>query len=258
MGLFINPHTGYLLSGLIVIALLGRGYLIRLARKQPAQELTGLPSPRQFALLCLLIYFTGNLGAKLFGWFWYIREILRRPDLLKALLNSREISFGALAAVICTVVWFCRKYRLDILKVLDIFFAYYAALDVLFRIGCTMFGCCIGRTVYSTPGIYFLAGQFLPLNPLARYPFTICMAAFNIWLFVTLGRAIERKHRAGEIFLKYFLLYSAGRFFLEFLRQEPLVVDFIPFTAPQIICMAVFSAAWTAWRRQNKNHDHAF
>lgn len=87
------------------------------------------------------------------------------------------------------------------------------------RIGCFLAGCCYGRVTEGPFGIVFTNSGFAP-NGVRLLPTQLIMAAGN---FVLAGILIwyARKSRVrGRVASLYLILYSIGRFFVEFLRND--------------------------------------
>lgn len=86
------------------------------------------------------------------------------------------------------------------------------------RIGCFLNGCCYGIETDSFWGITFREVAGGPYHPTMLYSGVIGLALFIFGLWYRKKRSF-----AGEAFLLYLILYSVGRFFVEFLRVNPSV-----------------------------------
>lgn len=118
-----------------------------------------------------------------------------------------------------------------------------AAASVIWRIGCTMAGCCHGKET-SLPWA-------ITINGINRHPTMIYEGVFNlimlgilIWLF--------HKHKEGNALLMLYLAcYFTFRFGLEFIRLYPPL--FFGLTGIQIICLVTMIGVgiwYWRWRKR--------
>ena len=248
MTYFFHVHLAYLTMtlGMTALGLLGWLHLAESRRDQP-QNFPDLPSPNQFFLLVFFTYLAGIFGAKLAAILWNLPRLVKGASLLQIWRGAGLVSFGGYLGAIAAIIIYSRLKVYHALKVLDIFCAYLGAFDVFQRLGCIAIGCCRGQTVMDTPG-WFINRVTLGLG-LARHPFPFYMMLFAFALLTIMARAIKKPHRPGEIFLRYFMIYSAGRFCLEFLREEPVLTWLKPLTAPQAVCVVILVTAFIAKKR---------
>lgn len=96
--------------------------------------------------------------------------------------------------------------------------------QAIIRVGCLLNGCCYGRESDSPLALYLpdIYGHYA-----YRSPSQILQSLANLLLFVFLCKARRHKPFHGFVFLMYLILYSIGRFFVEFTRaEEPMVGGF--------------------------------
>jgi phosphatidylglycerol:prolipoprotein diacylglycerol transferase len=174
-------------------------------------------------------------------------RLVKGADPLEVWRSAGLVSFGGYAASIAAIILYCRLKAHDTLKALDIVFAYMGAFDIFQRVGCIFMGCCRGKPLMDTLGspLNYIAGAL----GLARHPFPFYMLLLGLALLLWAAPALKRPHRPGEIFLKYFMFYSSIRFFLEFLRQEPVLAWLKPLTAPQAVCIVIFVTTFITLRQ---------
>ncbi len=159
---------------------------------------------------------------------------------------------GALLGAVLAAALYNWRNRLDFWGILDL------------GAPCLALGQAIGRwgnffnmEAYGPPttlpwGLYIGAGRRIPpYDDLRTYPLTtrfhptflyeslmtlaICLCL--LWVLRRLGERLVR----GEVFLFYVMLYSAGRFGLEFLRTDSVMLG--PFPAAQVTCVGMFIVA---------------
>jgi phosphatidylglycerol---prolipoprotein diacylglyceryl transferase len=118
-----------------------------------------------------------------------------------------------------------------------------AAATVVWRIGCTLAGCCYGKETLSFLSIH--------LHDADVHPTMIYEGVFNLILLPILWRLHNRvRHEEAVLFL-YFAAYAFFRFWLEFLRTYPVVA--LGLTGAQWICLGMLVAVgfWYFRHRQS-------
>lgn len=159
---------------------------------------------------------------------------------------------GALLGAVLAVALYNWRNRLDFWGILDL------------GAPCFVLGQAIGRwgnffnmEAYGPPttlpwGLYIGEGHRIPpYNDLLTYPPTtrfhptflyeslmnLAICLFLLWILRRLGEHLVR----GEVFLFYVMLYSAGRFGLEFLRTDSVMLG--PFPAAQVTSVGLLTLA---------------
>lgn len=128
---------------------------------------------------------------------------------------------------------------------------------VIGRVGCFLNGCCVGRPSDVPWAVTFPdAPQWgcVPRHPTQIYE---AIAEVLIALFIVYGW--ERRPRpSGSAFFVYFLLYGAARFFIEFIRDEPLLwfgLDLAQFISIGMVVFSLGGLAWCARRSAAPRQD---
>jgi phosphatidylglycerol---prolipoprotein diacylglyceryl transferase len=103
------------------------------------------------------------------------------------------------------------------------------------RIGCFLRGCCYGTVTTLPWGVDF--GDGLRRHPTELYEAALCLG----WFVFSRTRP---KTDTGVQFDRFLLGYFALRFFLEFIRTEPVV--FLGLTVFQLVCILV--VVWISFR----------
>jgi phosphatidylglycerol:prolipoprotein diacylglycerol transferase len=88
------------------------------------------------------------------------------------------------------------------------------------RIGCFLAGCCYGKETALPIGVEFRNSLFAPPNVI-RHPTQIYSSCFDFLLALFLLWYDRKNHKEGRTFALYVIIYSAGRFLVEFLRDDP-------------------------------------
>lgn len=178
---------------------------------------------------------------------------------------------GALGSLLAAVIY-ARVERLPF-ALLDVLALSVAMTQGIGRIGCFLAGCCFGRETTLPVGVQFGEGSIAlyamklsgalpetatltpPLHPTQLYEAAFCLV-LGLWLFF---RYVRQRPSPGALVATYFVFYSAGRFFLELLRNDPdrqFVVRY-PEAAPLFLStsqaagllLIAASIAFLVWRR---------
>lgn len=160
---------------------------------------------------------------------------------------SGLILYGGLILGTITAAYYFRKHKLNIPLYLDIITPSMGIGEFFTRIGCFLNGCCFGHPTDSFMGMIFPenspAGYFYPdthIHPTQLYNSGAALFIFAMLLF------LERyKKFNGFTMLSYLMLYSIGRFSIDFLRYYGKNLRFMGFTHNQLLSMFAFTAALT-------------
>lgn len=144
-------------------------------------------------------------------------------DLLKTRVNYYGMLVTApLILFLCSVL-----LKTDPMKQIDMVTPGFPLALCVAKIGCYTAGCCGGVT-----GIMDVAN---PFTGEVGFPIQLVESAMALVLFVILLR-VRKRIKPGCLYPLYMVLYSAQRFFTEFLRQEPNV--FFVFKTYHFVCAA--------------------
>ena len=223
----LGPITIYSYGVLVASAFLIATYLyIKELRKNPVIK------TNEAIDLALYVLISGIIGARLLHVMLNLEFYTESPVRI-FLLNRGGLAFqGGIIAATGVSVWFLIKRNLPVWKVGDLLAPYIALGQSIGRIGCFFNGCCFGK-----PAEFVLAVTF-PNESLARHP-TQLYSVFGLFaIFLILRFLYKRRHFDGRVLLGYFILFSAFRFFIDFLRGDLAPVSF-GLTASQLISIAI-------------------
>jgi len=192
--------------------------------------------------MVLAVAFGALIGARLFfvaaHWSDYYAKA---PADILAIWKGGLVFYGGLLGGGIAMYLVARIRKLNVVRLADCVAAPLAIGTAIGRIGCFLNGCCYGVASDSSLALSFegsgYAGTYLPTQ-LVEMAWALVM--FGV-IFFWLERAKIFK-KDGSIFLVYLLLYSVGRFFVEFVRFATWHLFGI-FTFAQLISVAVFAAA---------------
>jgi len=196
----------------------------------------GVPKDKLWDLIfCILI--SGLVGARLLHVVLNLEYYRKIPlQILMFHKGGLAIHGGIIFALLASII-FVLKRGLPLWKTGDLIMQYLPLGQAIGRIGCLFNGCCYGKTTTSFLGIIF------PGEGFARYPTQAYSSIALIAAYLFLSYLSNKKDRfGGQIFLTYFLIYSAIRFVIDFLRGDISVV-LLGLTASQLISVIIFTAA---------------
>ncbi|MEK6715673.1 MAG: prolipoprotein diacylglyceryl transferase [Candidatus Omnitrophota bacterium] len=177
--------------------------------------------------LCLLSLISGILGARIFFLLFNLDFFKENPLEIIMLQHGGLVWYGGLISAIVSVVIYIRIKKQPIFATLDLVAPYIALAQAIGRIGCFLNGCCYGK---------LWRDENIP------YPTQIFSSLSMLFVFLVLRVMQKQGLKTGSIFFSYLLLYSAKRFFIEFLRGDSPVV-FLNLTVFQLASVGIFVSA---------------
>lgn len=160
-----------------------------------------------------------------------------------------SVFYGGLIGGTAAAVFYAQKKGLNLEAYSDMAAPAVPLFHVFGRIGCFLGGCCYG--VACSFGVTYTNALTQEANGVSRFPVQLAEAAFNLILFLALHRLCKQGRWKGKLFAGYLLMYSAGRFLLEFLRGDEIRGFFWVLSTSQWISIAVFLATlvWLVRKR---------
>ncbi|MGN0308236.1 MAG: prolipoprotein diacylglyceryl transferase [Lachnospiraceae bacterium] len=204
----ITVHGYGLMIGLGVVAALLLGDYR--AKKK------GLSSDAVYGMTFFAVVF-GFLGAKILYILTQWKSFLQNPK--EFLSFEGFVVFGGIIGAIITLYFYCKVKKLDLLQYLDLMVPSVALAQALGRIGCFLAGCCYGRETDSCLGVVFTHSAYAP-NGVKLLPTQLFMSAGDFLLMGILLWYGRKERIKGRATMLYLILYSLGRFVLEFFRND--------------------------------------
>lgn len=194
------------------------GFVLAILMAEKRAEKKGLDKERIFwlGMICII---SGFIGAKLMFYIveieYYLEDLSRLLD-----LNAGFVVYGGIIVGILAGWVYCRVYKLEFGRYFDIVMPSVALAQAFGRIGCFLAGCCHGKVTESAIGIKFTESLFAP-NGVKLIPTQLFSSAALFVLVLILVKFAKNPHRrpyktAGL----YMILYSVGRFIIEFFRGD--------------------------------------
>lgn len=169
--------------------------------------------------MAILAIICGVIGGKVLYIITDIKYIIEQPSVLKSIGNGFVI-YGAVFGGILTVYLYSRKKGWDALSVFDLAIPSLPLAQGFGRIGCFLAGCCYGSATTLPIGVEFSNSPFASVN-VHVHPTQIYSSVFDFLLAFFLLWYDRKERKNGRIFSLYLIIYSIGRFLIEYLRDDP-------------------------------------
>jgi phosphatidylglycerol---prolipoprotein diacylglyceryl transferase len=199
----------------------------------------------------LLLVLGGIVGARLyyvaFNWDYYGAN----PAQIPALWRGGLAIHGGLIGELLAGVWFARRHQVPLWRLGDAVAPNLILGQALGRFGNFMNGDAHGVPTDLPWGMVFAletpAGVQFGATPL--HPVMLYEMAINLGIFALLWKLRTRPLRDGFLFGLYLILYSGGRFVVEFFRADSLMLG--PLRAAQVVSLlAILGVGVLLWQRQ--------
>ena len=168
-------------------------------------------------IICAVI--GGILGGKGLFIITEIKDIIKEPSIL---LNFGYgfVVYGAIGGGALAMYLYCRRKKWNLIEMLDITVPGLAIAQGFGRIGCFLAGCCYGAQTDLPIGVVFPQGSLAPAG-IHVHPTQIYSSVFDFILGFLLLYYGKKKRVNGKVVGMYLMIYSIGRFCVEFLRNDP-------------------------------------
>jgi phosphatidylglycerol:prolipoprotein diacylglycerol transferase len=172
-------------------------------------------------LLNLIIFAVmgGILGGKGLFIITEFTDIIKDP---KILLNFGYgfVIYGAIGGGALAIYLYCRKKGWNVIEMLDMTVPGLAIAQGFGRIGCFLAGCCYGAETTLPIGVEFPEGSLAPTGVYV-HPTQIYSSIFDFLMGFLLLYYSKKERQQGKVMGLYLIIYSVGRFLVEFLRDDP-------------------------------------
>ena len=135
------------------------------------------------------------------------------------LAGAGFVVYGGIIGGALTIYGFCKLKKIDMLAYLDLMIPSVALAQAFGRVGCFLAGCCYGKETESFLGVVFTNSDFAP-NGIKVLPTQLFMAGGDFILMAVLLWYAAKRPVRGKTSMLYLMLYSIGRFAIEFLRND--------------------------------------
>jgi phosphatidylglycerol:prolipoprotein diacylglycerol transferase len=165
-----------------------------------------------------------------------------REDFARYFINifGGSVFYGGLIGGIVAGILYLNKHK-EKRYLIDIVTPAIPLFHFFGRIGCFLGGCCFG--IESIFGFTFDHAIIEEANGVNRFPVQLLEAVFNVCLFIFLDYLRRRNFFKNRLLYLYLLIYSVGRFFIEFIRGDDYRGKLLFLSTSQIISIMILCVA---------------
>ena len=212
----IGPFTVHGYGLMIAIGVLSAYYMVEYRAKKKQMDWEKVFPLTVWSVL------GGFLGSKILYLLTRLPDILANPALLGSSIKDGFVVYGGIIGGILTAWIYCKCTKWNFWKIFDIAMPAVAMAQGFGRIGCLLAGCCYGIELdpANPIGIVFHNSAYAP-NDVALLPTQIISSVLDFLHFFILLYFVKKwKKHDGQVTGLFFMLYSAGRFVLEYFRGD--------------------------------------
>lgn len=167
--------------------------------------------------LTIVTVLLGFLSARILFIFTQWENFLKNP--MAYVTGSGFVVFGGIIGGAITIWAYCKIKKMDFLAYLDLMIPSVALAQGFGRIGCFLAGCCYGKETDGWFGITFTQSHYAP-NNVKLFPSQLVMSAGDFLIAAILILYARKNPTKGKTSALYLILYSVGRFLVEFTRND--------------------------------------
>ena len=253
-GLVLDPPSSFVLFGRtvylygVLIAIAFAVGILWCARHAPA---LGIESERVYDVFLWMLP-AAILGARLYDGLFRLDYYLAHPAEILAVREGGLAVYGGILAGIAAVWPVCRRKNTDPLAMLDLFSPAVLLGQAIGRWGNFFNREAFGREtdIFCRMGLTTFTGETVYVHPTFLYE-----SLWDLAGFVLIGTLLKKgRHRFnGQFLALYFLWYGIGRFFIEGLRTDSLLVPGTGVRVSQVLsALLAFSGALVLLRNRQK------
>lgn len=160
---------------------------------------------------------------------------------------------GILGGILGALIW-CRWKKWNFMDYFPVLMPCVVLAQGFGRIGCFFAGCCGGIETTAWYGVQFPSGSLAWTTTSKIIPTQLISSAGDFLIFYLLYRNLTKGKHPEDTGSWYLILYSVGRFIIEFFRGDLIRGQIGPFSTSQFISIFVFLlGAYLIWQRQRKD-----
>jgi len=176
--------------------------------------------PEKVIDLSFYILVASLIGARLLYIAVEYKYFLGQPLEIFKFWKGGLVFYGGLIAAVGAAFFYMRRHRLPMWKVADIIAPSLAIGQAIGRWGCYFAGCCYGVKTDVPWGITFTDPKSLAPLGIPLHPTQIYLSINALVIFAVLMWLLKRKSFDGQVIWTYGILYSIGRFIIEYFRGD--------------------------------------
>lgn len=160
----------------------------------------------------------GFTGSRLLYYLVELQNVIKNPSLLWNFEFGYVVYGGIIGGVLASMLY-CRRKKARFMPYFDLVIPSVALAQGFGRIGCFFAGCCYGRETDLPIGFTYHISEMAP-NDVKLFPTQLMSSAGDFLIGFLLIFYARKKPADGKIAAMYMLLYSVGRFIIEFFRND--------------------------------------
>ena len=159
---------------------------------------------------------------------------------------------GILGGLLAALIW-CKWKKWKFMDYFQVLMPCVSLAQGFGRIGCFFAGCCGGAVTDAWYGIQFPATSLAWNTTQKIIPTQLLSSAGDFLILAFLMYNLKKGKHPEDTGAWYLILYSVGRFLIEFLRGDLIRGGIGPFSTSQFISLfVVVLGAYMIWNRQRK------
>ncbi len=159
---------------------------------------------------------------------------------------------GILGGLLAALIW-CKWKKWKFMDYFQVLMPCVSLAQGFGRIGCFFAGCCGGAVTDAWYGIQFPATSLAWNTTQKIIPTQLLSSVGDFLIFAFLMYNLKKGKHPEDTGAWYLILYSVGRFLIEFLRGDLIRGGIGPFSTSQFISLfVVVLGAYMIWNRQRK------
>ena len=199
--------------------LVATGFLVAILLASSRAEKEGLDSQKVLDL-CFYVMVSALLGARLLYVIVEYRYFLDSPLEIFKFWKGGLVFYGGLILGVLISLWYLKRNQMPMWKTADLLAPSIALGQLIGRWGCFFAGCCFGRKTDVAWGITFTDPRSLAPLEISLHPTQVYLSLNAVFIFMFLMWLSKRKVFDGQILWSYGILYSIGRFLIEYFRGD--------------------------------------
>ena len=140
-------------------------------------------------------------------------------DPMSFVTGSGFVVYGGIIGGLLVIFGYCKWKKMDFLDYLDLMIPSVAVAQGFGRIGCFLAGCCYGKETECFLGVTFTNSAYAP-NHIKLLPSQLFMSGGDFLIAAVLLWYSKKNPSKGKTSALYLMLYSVGRFLVEFTRND--------------------------------------
>lgn len=230
-------------------AMIAIGILSAFALEEKLAKKKGLDTNKIDNMIFFVIIF-GYACAKILYCLVEWKRLIADP--LSVLGSSGFVVYGGIIGGILAVKIYTKMQGWKFFDFMNMLVPGVALAQGFGRIGCFFAGCCYGKETTGPLYLIFPEGSLAPAG-VKLIPTQLFSSAFDFCLFFFLYHEYTKGKHPEDTAGWYLILYSVGRFFIEFLRGDVRGNVVIFSTSQFISFFMLIYGAWLIWHRQQED-----